>query len=171
MEQRQAESDECREQRAVANMCSEQQQVSLEGPNGITTTPRRPVLVDAITGHSDVTIPAKPTRKHTFSELLELDSVGPHGTIKSPSGNDLNAEQLRLREDRPASIKERQEAIKRKVAERSALSKMDGMGNDVEIVGDSVPEEVKKARKQREKANQKMERNRKLKDVLQCYCQ
>ena len=84
------------------------------------------------TGHSNVSLPARPPRKHTYSECFDLGDFAPGGTnqsqirspsgsllaeIRSPSGNFLSAEQAAARADRPSGIRERQAAIRRKVRE------------------------------------------------------
>jgi hypothetical protein len=83
-----------------------------------TTTPE--------SGHSNVSLPARPPRKHAYSEcfdLVEQNQIrSPSGSllseIRSPSGNLLSAQQAALRTDRPAGVLERQEAIRKKIRER-----------------------------------------------------
>jgi hypothetical protein len=108
--------------------------------------PRREVYIDPVAGHSNVTIPARPPRKHTYSELIDLDDLAPGAQVRSPSGQLLSVEELAGRPDRPMGIKERQEAIRRKVAEQREK----GFGNEVTIVGDAKGKEMRE-REEREK--------------------
>jgi hypothetical protein len=108
--------------------------------------PGREVYIDPVAGHSNVTIPARPPRKHTYSELIDLDDLAPGAQVRSPSGQLLSAEELAGRPDRPMGIKERQEAIRRKVAEQREK----GFGNEVTIVGDAKGKEMRE-REEREK--------------------
>lgn len=125
---------------------------AVEDPDAITPLPRRrEVYIDPIAGHSNVTIPARPPRKHTFSELIDLDDLAPGAQVRSPSGQLLSAEELASRPDRPMGIKERQEAIRRKVAEQREK----GFGNEVTIVGDAEGKE-RREREAREKRERKM---------------
>lgn len=103
-----------------------------EDVDAITPLPRRDVYTDPLTGHSNVTIPARPRHKHAFSECFDLDDIEPGGHVRSPSGNMLSAEQAALRLDRPLGIKERQQAIRQKVAEQNQVA----MGNQVTVTGD-----------------------------------
>jgi hypothetical protein len=122
-----------------------------EDTDAITPLPQRAVYIDPVAGHSDVTIPARPARKHTYSECFDLDDLAPGTQVRSPSGQLLSAEQLASRTDRPMGIKERQEAIRRKVAEQREK----GLGNQVTIVGDAKGKE-KREREQREKQERKL---------------
>jgi hypothetical protein len=125
---------------------------AVEDPDAITPLPRRrEVYIDPIAGHSNVTIPARPPRKHTYSELIDLDDLAPGAQVRSPSGQLLSAEELASRPDRPMGIKERQEAIRRKVAEQREK----GFGNEVTIVGDAKGKE-RREREEREKRERKM---------------
>jgi hypothetical protein len=125
---------------------------AVEDPDAITPLPRRrEVYIDPIAGHSNVTIPARPPRKHTFSELIDLDDLAPGAQVRSPSGQLLSAEELASRPDRPMGIKERQEAIRRKVAEQREK----GFGNEVTIVGDAEGK-GRREREAREKRERKM---------------
>jgi hypothetical protein len=108
--------------------------------------PGSEVYIDPVAGHSNVTIPARPPRKHTYSELIDLDDLAPGAQVRSPSGQLLSAEELAGRPDRPMGIKERQEAIRRKVAEQREK----GFGNEVTIVGDAKGKEMRE-REEREK--------------------
>lgn len=132
----------------------------LEGSDTITPLPScRDVYIDPLGGHSNVTIPTRPSHRHAYSECIDLDDLEPGGLIRSPSGNILSAEEAAIRADRPMGIKERQEAIKRKVAEQSQLR----MGNETTVVGDA------KGKKQRERA--KMRKRAKVRACFACHCQ
>lgn len=144
--------------------------VDSEDPDAITPAPlniNRPpvpiVRVDEITGHSNVTIPAKPPKKRALSELVDIDAMAPDSQVRSPSGNLLSLAEARAREDRPKSIKERQEAIRHKVQEQmeSNPAPMPAVyGNETVVVGDA---------KNREKKQLKREnRMRKVKMVFLC---
>ena len=119
-----------------------------EDTDAISPLPHRDreVYIDPVAGHSNVTIPARPPRKHTYSECFDLADLAPGTQIRSPSGQLLSAEELATRADRPMGIKERQEAIRRKVAEQREK----GLGNEVTIVGDAKGKE-KRERELREK--------------------
>jgi len=119
---------------------------TVEDADAITPLPPRGIYIDPIAGHSNVTIPARPPRKHTMSELFDLDDLAPDTQVRSPSGQLLSAEQFASRADRPLGIKERQEAIRRKVAEQREK----GFGNEVTLVGDAKGKE-KREREEREK--------------------
>lgn len=103
-----------------------------EAVDAITPLPDREVYIDPIAGHSNVTLPARPRRTHTLSELFDPSELPAGSTVRSPSGNLLSAEQAATREDRPMGIRERQEAIRRRVAEQRAQ----GFGNETTVVGD-----------------------------------
>lgn len=122
-----------------------------EDIDAISPLPRREIYIDSIAGHSNVTIPARPPRKHTYSECFDLDDLAPGTQIRSPSGQLLSAEELATRTDRPLGIKERQEAIRRKVAEQREK----GLGNEVTIVGDAKGKEQRE-RERREKQQRQM---------------
>lgn len=120
--------------------------VATEDTDAITPLHPSKVYIDPIAGHSNVTIPAHPPRKHTMSELFDLDCLAPDTQVRSPSGQLLSAAEFASRADRPLGIKERQEAIRRKVAEQREK----GFGNEVTIVGDAMGKEQSE-RKEREK--------------------
>lgn len=123
-----------------------------EDADAITPLPRRDVYIDPLSGHSNVTLPARAPRRHAYSECFDLDDMEPGGHIRSPSGNVLSAEQAASRADRPMGIKERQEAIRKKVAEQNKQR----MGNETTIVGDA---RGKKSKRERVKA------------WFECHCQ
>jgi hypothetical protein len=85
-----------------------------------------PYTTSPESGHSNVSLPTHPPRKHAYSEcfdLVEQNQIrSPSGSllseIRSPSGNLLSAQQAALRTDRPAGVLERQEAIRKKIRER-----------------------------------------------------
>lgn len=129
--------------------------VSVEDTDDITPLPRV-VYIDPVAGHSDVTIPARPARKHTYSECFDLDDLAPGTQVRSPSGQLLDAEQLASRVDRPMGIKERQEAIRRKVAEQREK----GFGNEVTIVGDA---KGKEQREREQLVRQQLQKGKKSK--------
>jgi hypothetical protein len=141
-----------------------------EDADAITPLPPSQVYIDPIAGHSNVTIPARPDRRHALSELFEIDELEPGFQVRSPSGNMLSAEQVALREDRPMGIRERQEKIRRRVAEQRQ-----GLGNEVTITGDAKGKEKreKELREQREKGeNGKREKMKaKAKALSGCRCQ
>jgi len=120
-----------------------------EDTDAVTPLPHREVYIDPIAGHSNVTIPARPPRKHTISELFDLDDLEPGTQVRSPSGQLLSAEQVAGRADRPMGMKERQEAIRRKVAEQREK----GFGNEVTVVGDAKGKEQRE-KQQREQQQQ-----------------
>lgn len=124
--------------------------MAAEDTDAVTPLPNREVYIDPIAGHSNVTIPARPTRKHTYSECFDLDDLAPGTQIRSPSGHMLSAEQVASRADRPMGIRERQETIRRKVAEQ----RQKGLGNEVTIVGDA------KGKAEREKERREQQRRR-----------
>ena len=122
-----------------------------------------PYTTSPTTGHSNVSLPARPPRKHTYSECFDLEDFASNGThttsnirspsgsllseIRSPSGNFLSAEQAAARLDRPSGIRERQEAIRRKVREvrereRARVEEL-GLGNSVVVVGGVQAEQGK----------------------------
>ena len=90
-------------------------------PNPYTTSPE--------TGHSNVSLPARPPRKHAYSECFDLIDQNqirsPSGSllseIRSPSGNLLSAQQAAARSDRPKGMLERQEAIRKRLRERREM--------------------------------------------------
>lgn len=128
---------------------------SVEDTDAITPLPRA-VYIDPVAGHSNVTIPARPPRKHTYSECFDLDDLAPGTQVRSPSGQLLDAEQLATRADRPMGIKERQEAIRRKVAEQREK----GFGNEVTIVGDA---KGKEQREREQLVRQQLQKGKKSK--------
>lgn len=130
-----------------------------EETDAITALPPHEVYGSTWDGHSDVTRPARPPPRHTYSELFDLDDLELWERIRSPSGNYLSAEQAANRADRPMGIKERQEAIRRKVAEQSRQP----MGNEITVVGDV---RGKKGREKQERA-----RKAKIKACFKCNCQ
>lgn len=132
--------------------------MATEDTDAISPLPHRDreVYIDPIAGHSNVTIPARPPRKHTYSECFDLDDLAPGTQIRSPSGQLLSAEELATRADRPMGIKERQEAIRRKVAEQREK----GLGNEVTIVGDAKGKE-QRDKERREKQQRQMEKKSK----------
>ncbi|QIW94655.1 hypothetical protein AMS68_000173 [Peltaster fructicola] len=67
---------------------------------------------------NSITRPSRPSRKHTLSELIDLDNLNPGDLVESPSGDLLSLEAARLRPDRPPSIRERQERILSRVRDR-----------------------------------------------------
>lgn len=134
-----------------------------EDTDAINPLPPRNIYIDPLSGHSNVTIPAHPPRRHAFSECFDLDDLEPGGHIRSPSGNILSAEQAATRADRPMGIKERQEAIRRKVAEQSQLR----MGNETTVVGDAKAKAKAGKAKEEKKKTKKMGR---LKAWLVCRC-
>lgn len=144
-----------------------------EDTDAITPLPRRQVRIDPVTGHSNVTTPARPTRKHTYSELFDLKDLAPGSQIRSPSGQMLSAEQAAERTDRPKGIEERQEAIRRKVDEHRRE-----LGNEVTVIGDAKGKQ--KREKEKKKQRKKRERERKAKwqklkakgkELVECHCQ
>lgn len=147
--------------------------MSFEDADAITPLPSRQVYIDPIAGHSNVTIPAPPRRRHTYSECFDLDDIAPGSQIRSPSGHLLSAEQAAARPDRPIGIKERQEAIRRKVAEQREK----GLGNQVTVVGDAERKERReqekrelKERREREKREKQERLRKKVKGVFECRC-
>ena len=139
-----------------------------EDIDAISPLPRREVYIDSIAGHSNVTIPARPPRKHTYSECFDLADLAPGTQIRSPSGQLLSAEELATREDRPMGIKERQEAIRRKVAEQREK----GLGNEVTIVGDAKGKEQRERgqrEKQEWKKGKKSKRERLKAKAAECF--
>ncbi|GAB7331227.1 hypothetical protein MBLNU13_g02691t1 [Cladosporium sp. NU13] len=132
--------------------------MATEDTDAVSPLPHRDreVYIDPIAGHSNVTIPARPSRKHTYSECFDLDDLAPGTQIRSPSGQLLSAEELATRADRPMGIKERQEAIRRKVAEQREK----GLGNEVTIVGDAKGKE-QRDKERREKQQRQMEKKSK----------
>jgi hypothetical protein len=137
-----------------------------EDSDAITPLPQRQskIYIDPIAGHSNVTIPARPPRKHTYSELFDLDDLVPGFQVRSPSGNMLSADQVAARADRPVGIKERQEIIRRRVAEQREKE----LGNEVFVVGDAEGKE----RRDREKGEEEGEGfMAKVGAILRCGCQ
>lgn len=133
--------------------------MAAEDTDAVSPLPNSEVYIDPIAGHSNVTIPARPTRKHTYSELIDLDDLAPGTQIRSPSGQLLNAEQVASRPDRPMGIRERQETIRRKVAEQREK----GLGNQVTIVGDAKgKEEREKERREQQRRKAKMSMGERL---------
>lgn len=133
-----------------------------EDADAITPLPRRDVYIDPMSGHSNVTLPARAPRRHAYSECFDLDDMEPGGHIRSPSGNVLSAEQAASRADRPMGIRERQEAIRKKVAEQNQQR----MGNEITIVGD--------ARGKKQKVRQERVKKSKRERVMawfECHCQ
>jgi hypothetical protein len=145
-----------------------EQHSETEDVDAITPLPLSQVHIDPIAGHSNVTVPARRPRQHTLSELFDVDQMEPGSQVRSPSGNMLSAEQLAVREDRPMGIKERQENIRRKVAEQ----RQQGLGNEVTVTGDAKGKE-KREREQREReGNGKREKIKaKAKALAGCRCQ
>jgi hypothetical protein len=141
-----------------------------EDADAITPLPPSQVYIDPIAGHSNVTIPARPDRRHALSELFDIDELEPGFQVRSPSGNMLSAEQVALREDRPMGIRERQENIRRRVAEQRQ-----GLGNEVTIVGDVKGKEKreKELREQRERGGggKREKIKAKAKALSGCRCQ
>ena len=142
----------------------------VEDTDAITPLPprREGVYIDPIAGHSNVTIPARPPRKHTYSECFDLADLAPGTQIRSPSGQLLSAEELATREDRPMGIKERQEAIRRKVAEQREK----GLGNEVTIVGDAKGKEQRekeRREKQERQKGKKSKRERLKAKAAECF--
>ena len=131
-----------------------------EDTDAVTSLPNREVYIDPIAGHSNVTIPARPTRKHTYSECFDLDDLAPGTQVRSPSGQMLSAEQVASRADRPMGIRERQETIRRKVAEQ----RQKGFGNEVTVVGDAKG----KAQREKEQQRKKSKRERLMAKVGEC---
>lgn len=96
-------------------------------------------------GHSNVSLPTRTPRKHAYSECFDLEDISsstsdtfgnnsdsaptssqntirsPSGSllsgIRSPSGHMLTAQQAAGRSDRPRGVRERQEAIRRRLRE------------------------------------------------------
>lgn len=143
--------------------------IAVEDTDAISPLPPRgEVYIDPIAGHSNVTIPARPPRKHTYSECFDLADLAPGTQIRSPSGQLLSAEELATREDRPMGIKERQEAIRRKVAEQREK----GLGNEVTIVGDAKGKEQRERgqrEKQEWKKGKKSKRERLKAKAAECF--
>jgi hypothetical protein len=141
--------------------------MAAEDTDAVTPLPHREVYIDPIAGHSNVTIPARPTRKHTISECFDLDDLEPGTQVRSPSGQLLSAEQVAVRADRPMGIRERQEIIRRKVAEQREK----GFGNEVTVVGDAKGKEQRE-REQREQQQgqkgKKSKRERVMAKLGQC---
>lgn len=143
--------------------------IAVEDTDAITPLPpRQEVYIDPIAGHSNVTIPARPPRKHTYSECFDLADLAPGTQIRSPSGQLLSAEELATREDRPMGIKERQEVIRRKVAEQREK----GLGNEVTIVGDAKGKEQRereRREKQERQKGKKSKRERLKAKATECF--
>lgn len=145
-----------------------------EDPDAITPAPPLPgqpmhnanVNVDPIKGHSNVTIPKPPPRKHRFSELIDLDTYSPDSQVRSPSGNLLSIAEAKAREDRPKSIKERQEAIRRKIAEKEQeiAAHPHPFGNETTVTGNAKKKDIKQ-----EKKVKRDKRMRKVKKAFLCY--
>ena len=144
--------------------------MATEDADAISPLPHRDreIYIDPIAGHSNITIPARPPRKHTYSECFDLDDLAPGTQIRSPSGQLLSAEEMITRADRPLGIKERQEAIRKKVAEQREK----GLGNKVTIVGDAKGKE-RRERERREKLQREMgkksKRERLRAKVAECF--
>ena len=138
--------------------------MAAEDTDAITPLPHRQVYIDPIAGHSNVTLPARPPRKHTYSECFDLDDLAPGTQVRSPSGQLLSAEQLAGREDRPIGIRERQEAIRRKVAEQREK----GFGNEVAIVGDAKGKEQREREQQQRLKGKKSKRERLKAKAAEC---
>jgi hypothetical protein len=128
-------------------------------PAPCRSPPPIPVHIDPVTGHSNVTGPAKPPAKFRLSQLIDLDDLDKNGQVRSPSGQMMSVAEARLRDDRPASIRERQEAIKRNLELKAELMKdptyRDSIGNKSDCVATKRRSGVKETAKK----------------ILQCCCQ
>nr|OQO29189.1 hypothetical protein B0A51_03821 [Rachicladosporium sp. CCFEE 5018] len=65
----------------------------------------------------EITLPSPAPTKHRLSALIDLDAVAGDAQVRSPSGHLLTASEAKERDDWPKSVRERKEAIRRKVSE------------------------------------------------------
>ncbi|KAK6431529.1 hypothetical protein LTR95_012312 [Oleoguttula sp. CCFEE 5521] len=65
----------------------------------------------------EITLPSPPPTKHRLSALIDLDTLSQDAQVRSPSGHLLTATEAKQRDDWPKSVRERKEAIRRKVSE------------------------------------------------------
>ncbi|EME48209.1 hypothetical protein DOTSEDRAFT_51429 [Dothistroma septosporum NZE10] len=104
------------------------------------------IHIDLLEGHSNVGRPMVREGRSNLSEIVNLSrAVCANGHIRSPSGNVLSAEQFMKREDRPMLMEERQEAIRRKVAE--ANRKEHEKEAEEEVMEKVRPMDVKETKK------------------------
>lgn len=76
------------------------------------------VSIDPLEGHSNVGRPMVREDRSNMTEILNLSQqVKAKGHVRSPSGNVLSADEFMARPDRPKLLEERQENIRRNVAE------------------------------------------------------
>ncbi|OQO14508.1 hypothetical protein B0A48_01386 [Cryoendolithus antarcticus] len=132
----------------------------------------------------EITTPAPPPQKHRLSALIDLDSVAADAQVRSPSGHLLTASEAKQRDDWPKSVRERKDAIRRKVSEVREREENEGKGerevfgheSEVSIGEASAELQVKEDRdraeeeKRRREAAAEAERERRaaLKGKLGC---
>ncbi|KAK6432395.1 hypothetical protein LTR95_011437 [Oleoguttula sp. CCFEE 5521] len=75
-----------------------------------------------------ITLPAPPPQKHRLSALIDLDTLSQDAQVRSPSGHLLTASEAKQRDNWPKSVRERKEAIRRKVSEVRDREEGEGKG-------------------------------------------
>lgn len=99
--------------------------------------------LDPCYGH-DITSPAPPPRLRRLSELIDPTSLQAYNhVVKSPSGNVLGRKSFVARDDRPLSLRERQERVRLGVSRQGSEAHGHGPGVEREAVHDVLALEVK----------------------------